>query len=108
MAKLFFARDTKKRTEWCRLRLTPAEKRLLLQRAEDAGVSLSSFMLNAALSRPMRSQVAATIINELIILNDQLKTGAGTGTADVLHALEAVEKLIQRLPMQLEDDLNSP
>jgi len=107
MAKLFLATDTVKRSALCRLRLTPAEKRLLKQRASDAGVSLSSFMLNAALSKPMRSAAAATIINELIILNDQLKAGAAT--ADVVDALREVEKLIDRIPTQLEDDLlNSP
>lgn len=72
MTKLFQNKEITKNTQ-IPIRATKAEKELIEQKAADCGMSLSEYMLKSALGKPVRSKVAATIINELRELAQQQK-----------------------------------
>lgn len=72
MAKLFQSKEITKDAQ-IPIRATKAEKELIEQKATDCGMSLSEYMLKSALGKPVRSKVAATIINELRELGQQQK-----------------------------------
>ena len=59
--------------EYVKFRVTPIEKKLITQRGEDCGLSTSDFLRRLALGKPTRSRIAATIINELREIHDELK-----------------------------------
>jgi uncharacterized protein (DUF1778 family) len=91
------------------LRVTRAEKELLVQRAADAGISTSDFLVKAALSRPVRSKTAATVINELIKLNLHIRANGVHGNADEIErVLGKIAETVEKVPLRLEDELNSP
>ncbi|MDO8263617.1 MAG: hypothetical protein Q7T21_10375 [Gallionella sp.] len=64
MPKLFEFAETR-RDEIQRFRLTLAEKKLIGQKAADCGMSVSDYCRSCALSKPVRSRVVASVINEL-------------------------------------------
>lgn len=78
------------------LRVTTAEKELLEQKAADCGMSTSAYLLKCGLGKPVRSKVAATIINELRGLGQQQKDlyQAGGGEAFALQYNEILKALV--------------
>lgn len=63
-AKLF-TRSTGPERTTVQFRVDVAVKELLVQKASDAGMDLTEYLIKAGLNRPIRSNVAATVINQL-------------------------------------------
>jgi hypothetical protein len=94
------------RSHIVRFRTTPAEKELLEQMAGDCGMSLSNFCRQQAMSRRFRSRLAATIINELVQLNAELREQRNRIDAEEYGAILAgIAEAIERIPAdaQMED-----
>lgn len=72
MVKLFKSKEIVKDAQ-IPIRATKAEKELIEQKAADCGMSVSEYMLKSGLGKPVRSKIAATIINELRELAQQQK-----------------------------------
>lgn len=56
-----------------KIRVSPAEHELIWQKVGDSENSYAKFAISAMLGRPVRSNVAATIINDLRMLAQQQK-----------------------------------
>ena len=95
------------RSHIVRFRTTPAEKELLEQMAGDCGMSLSDFCRQQAMSKRFRSRLAATIINELVQLNAELKQQRESigNTEEYRLILAGIAEAIERIPAdaQMED-----
>lgn len=106
MAKLFDFVEFK-RDQVVRFRATAVEKEFIEQMANDCGMSVSDFCRKQAMSRRFRSQLAATIINELVQLNIELKSQRENlaGLPEYRLILAQVSEAIERIPAdaQMED-----
>jgi uncharacterized protein (DUF1778 family) len=108
-----FKRKEVTKSEQIPLKATPDERKLIDQRAEDCGLSRSEFLLRCALGRPVRSKIAATIINELRDLAQQQKelyqaSGGHAFEAEYRAIMNALVEAISRVAASgakgLEDD----
>lgn len=105
MAKLF-APVVFRRDHVVRFRVTDVEKEFIEQMAGDCGISLSDFCRQQAMSRRFRSRLAATIINELVQLNAELREQRNRMDAEEYGAILAgIAEAIERIPAdaQMED-----
>lgn len=103
----FFGFVEFRRDQVVRFRATAAEKELIEQMANDCSMSVSDFCRKQAMSRRFRSQLAATIINELVELNLELKSQRENldGLPEYRLILAQVAEAIERIPAdaQMED-----
>lgn len=90
-----------------RFRATDAEKKLISQMARDSGKTVSDYCRQQAMSRRYRSRLAATIINELVQINAELKQQRESigNTEEYRLILAGVAEAIERIPAdaQMED-----
>lgn len=108
MDKLFSFQPVK-RDQLIRLRVTSAERELILQKAKDCGLSASDYIRLTSMSKAVRTRTAAEIICQLVELNFQLKKHHSVDIGGAEQVLEKIAILIERVPSQLEDFLqNSP
>lgn len=96
-----------KRNHVIRARLTQAERILILQKASDCGMSASDYLRSCALGKAVRSKSHATIINQLIQLNAELKACHkdgidGASRLEVL--LGEIAEAIENIPHIINDD----
>lgn len=76
-----------------KIRCSETVRELILQKAKDAGKSYSEYMLECGQGRAVRSNVAATVINEMRDLAAQLKELARTSGTDS----EVYRDLLQKI-----------
>lgn len=106
MARLFapvvFRRDVT-----LRFRVTTEEKECIELLARDYGLSVSDWVRRQSLAKRTRSTLAATIINELVQLNAELKQQRENigDTEEYRLILAGVAEAIERIPAdaQMED-----
>lgn len=82
------------------------EKQLLEQMAGDCGMSLSDFCRQQAMSKRFRSRLAATIINELVQLNAELREQRHRMDAmpeEYGAILAGIAEAIERIPADAQD-----
>lgn len=89
------------REDLIRTRVTRDEKKLIEQKAADCGMSVSQFVRNLALGKPVRSRVVATIINDLRDLADLQKDfyqrGGKQHEKEYRRILESIVLAIERV-----------
>lgn len=91
--KLFVKTSTPK-SDFIKFRVRPEQKELLEQKAADAGMTLTDYLITAGMNRPMRSRIAATIINDMRVLSLEVKrlaSGQGAHDQEYLDALQAIK-----------------
>lgn len=76
-----------------KIRIAPAMHELIWQKVGDSGKSYAEFAITAMLGKPMRSNVAATIINDLRALAQQQKELA----AQLPEHSAAFQEILQEL-----------
>ena len=82
------------------LRVTADERALLEQKAKDAGKGLSEYLRQAGMERPLRSKVAAEILNDLRLLAMDVKRLAresGKHEKEHLDTLKAIQTAMQKI-----------
>lgn len=101
---MVFRRSAAPKTTRLVCRLTEADKAWLQGKAEDCGLSVSEYVLRAALGRQTRTRHDVHVINELRAINATLREiyGAASGRkpVELTAVLEAVVRAIDRVGTQ--------
>jgi uncharacterized protein YgfB (UPF0149 family) len=89
------------RGDLIRVRVTRDEKKLIEQKAADCGMSVSQFVRQLSMGKPVRSKVVATIINDLRDLADLQKElyqqGDKRHEKEYRRILESIVAAIERV-----------
>lgn len=96
-----FRKSDAPKTERFELRMTAAAKQRLQGQADDCGLSVSEYILRAALGRQTRTRHDVHVINELRAVNATLReiyhAAPGRKPVELTPVLEAVVRAIDRV-----------